>query len=194
VITGKTHFISWSFDVKMDGSCVDRHTDMTTSNHMGPQPPNAPAPMGNIATMGAGMVATQKCPPHKWSRLKDDNTADDRITELENDKGNAGSAYNACLAKKFKGQGKKVDVSLRFKCDDCGEYQECDMLVDGELKEVKAGNQGAKKKQTLNYLDISRELFGGAPVTVFCQSAAKAAKEKPHVEKWGAKVEHKDCP
>jgi len=34
VITGKTHFKMWSMDVKVEGENVDRHLDITTSNHM----------------------------------------------------------------------------------------------------------------------------------------------------------------
>jgi len=33
VITGKTYFVAWSMDVKFEGQNVDRHTDLTTSNH-----------------------------------------------------------------------------------------------------------------------------------------------------------------
>lgn len=36
VITGKTYFTSWSFDVKFEGQNVDRHLDITTSNHASP--------------------------------------------------------------------------------------------------------------------------------------------------------------
>lgn len=32
-ITGKTYFVGWSMDVKFEGQNVDRHTDLTTSNH-----------------------------------------------------------------------------------------------------------------------------------------------------------------
>src|SRR6267142_1927326 len=42
VITGKTYFIMWSMDVKIEGQNVDRHDDLTTSNHaspMGATPP-----------------------------------------------------------------------------------------------------------------------------------------------------------
>jgi hypothetical protein len=35
-ITGKTYFIAWSMDVKFEGKNVDRHMDLTTSNHMSP--------------------------------------------------------------------------------------------------------------------------------------------------------------
>src|SRR5215468_6730558 len=33
VITGKTYFVAWSMDVKFEGQNVDRHIDLTTSNH-----------------------------------------------------------------------------------------------------------------------------------------------------------------
>jgi Domain of unknown function (DUF4150) len=33
VITGKTYFVAWSMDVKFEDQNVDRHTDVTTSNH-----------------------------------------------------------------------------------------------------------------------------------------------------------------
>lgn len=35
-ITGKTYFVTWSMDVKFEGQNVDRHMDMTTSNHASP--------------------------------------------------------------------------------------------------------------------------------------------------------------
>jgi len=189
-ITGKTYFVAWSMDVQFEGQNVDRHTDLTTSNHASPTA-NAPAPM----PAQGGAASATKCPPHSWKRLADKDTTEDRIKDLETKgaAGDVGSAYNACVARKYQAQGKKVDVSLRFKCD-CGEYQEADLEVDGQLKETKAGNQGAKKKQTLNYIDVSKALFSGAPVQVLCQSATKAASEAPHVGKWGAEVIHEACP
>src|SRR5438445_1594289 len=41
VITGKTYFVAWSMDVQFEGQNVDRHTDMTTSNHASPMPNEA---------------------------------------------------------------------------------------------------------------------------------------------------------
>lgn len=40
-ITGKVYFAAWSMDVKVEGLNVDRHLDLTTSNHMS-QPGNTP--------------------------------------------------------------------------------------------------------------------------------------------------------
>src|SRR5262249_25725247 len=48
VITGKTYFVAWSMDVKFEGANVDRHTDLTTSNHACP-PAGDPTPNPNAA-------------------------------------------------------------------------------------------------------------------------------------------------
>lgn len=50
VITGKTYFVAWSMDVKFEGENVDRHIDLTTSNHASPMA-NAQVPMVNTAAM-----------------------------------------------------------------------------------------------------------------------------------------------
>jgi len=47
VITGKTYFVAWSMDVKFEDQNVDRHTDVTTSNHACPA--NAAVPNLNAA-------------------------------------------------------------------------------------------------------------------------------------------------
>jgi hypothetical protein len=61
VITGKTYFVAWSMDVKIEGQNVDRHTDLTTSNHASPMA-NASVPMLNAAFMApSGDVQAGKC-------------------------------------------------------------------------------------------------------------------------------------
>jgi len=57
-ITGKTHFVMWSMDVKYEGDNVDRHIDITTSNHQGQQPPQTP-PMANMGMMAPPPGGTQ---------------------------------------------------------------------------------------------------------------------------------------
>jgi len=52
-ITGKTFFVAWSMDVKFEGMNVDRHIDMTTSNHMSP-----PGGTGPGVAMGSASTAT----------------------------------------------------------------------------------------------------------------------------------------
>jgi len=178
-------WILYSFDVKIEGKNACRLSDKMMMNH------------GNTACLsGEGkqdsIEGTKVCPPHSWIRLSDDDSTEDRIQKLESST-QSGDVYNACVARKYQALGKNVDVSARFKCD-CGAFQEVDMIVDGKLCETKGGNQGAKKKQTLNYIGISDQLFGGAVVTIIMESAAKTTKETPHVEKWGAKTKHESCP
>src|SRR5262249_18891838 len=48
VITGKTYFVAWSMDVLIEGQNVDRHTDLTTSNHACP-PAGAAVPNVNAS-------------------------------------------------------------------------------------------------------------------------------------------------
>lgn len=52
-ITGKTYFVTWSMDVKFEGQNVDRHMDMTTSNHASPMA-NTFIINANSAKMGLG--------------------------------------------------------------------------------------------------------------------------------------------
>jgi hypothetical protein len=63
VITGKTYFVSWSMDVLFEGQNVDRHTDMTTSNHASPMA-NAQVPMVNFASMEFAVALAEQgvCP------------------------------------------------------------------------------------------------------------------------------------
>lgn len=58
VITGKTYFVAWSMDVKFEGQNVDRHTDLTTSNHASPMA-NASVPMINASEMAAAGPAEE---------------------------------------------------------------------------------------------------------------------------------------
>jgi hypothetical protein len=53
VITGKTYFTAWSMDVKFEGQNVDRHIDITTSNHAS-MPPGCPTPNPNLDAMAFG--------------------------------------------------------------------------------------------------------------------------------------------
>jgi hypothetical protein len=64
VITGKTYFIAWSSDVQFEGENVDRHLDMTTSNHSAAQP-GSPPPMPNCSSQTLVDI-----PPVKFLRGK----------------------------------------------------------------------------------------------------------------------------
>jgi hypothetical protein len=139
------------------------------------------------------LLPEEKCPPHVWEPLQADETTEERLQKLEKSK-QSGDRYHACLARKFQNQGKNVEISIRFKCSECGEYQEVDLIVAGTLVETKSGNQTAGKRQTLNYVDISRELFNNSPVKIYYQSAARAIRDAPHVARWGAEAVHEPCP
>jgi Toxin PAAR-like domain len=58
VITGKTYFVAWSMDVKFEGKNVDRHIDLTTSNHASPMA-NASVPNPNSEAL-------------EWGKLEDE--------------------------------------------------------------------------------------------------------------------------
>lgn len=83
VITGKTYFVAWSMDVKFEGENVDRHTDLTTSNHASPMA-NEAAPNPNAARAAGGQQLSLLCeccnlyPPHSAAQARGE-----AITEAE---------------------------------------------------------------------------------------------------------------
>jgi hypothetical protein len=60
VITGKTYFNAWSMDVKFEGANVDRHLDLTTSNHA--SYPGSTGPLPAMETLALERIAENKCP------------------------------------------------------------------------------------------------------------------------------------
>lgn len=64
VITGKTYFVAWSMDVKFEGYNVDRHLDLTTSNHASPNA-NEAAPIPEAEGMSKG---EDECPHENIKR------------------------------------------------------------------------------------------------------------------------------
>lgn len=74
VITGKTYFTAWSMDVKFDGANVDRHIDLTTSNHASPA--GNSMIMANLSQMAQSRIKDDKCPccggtPHSDAQKQD---------------------------------------------------------------------------------------------------------------------------
>jgi hypothetical protein len=68
VITGKTYFVAWSMDVKFEDQNVDRHLDLTSSNHasvIGSPPPVVPSK--------GTMTVREYKDSLKWSRHVDPN-------------------------------------------------------------------------------------------------------------------------
>jgi hypothetical protein len=67
-ITGKTYCVAWSMDVKFEDQNVDRHTDLTTSNHASPTAGD-PKPDPTVATKklpppGSKCPCCEQEPPH----------------------------------------------------------------------------------------------------------------------------------
>lgn len=60
VITGKTYFVAWSMDVKFEDQNVDRHTDITTSNHASPM--GNSMTMANLSATAQARIMANKCP------------------------------------------------------------------------------------------------------------------------------------
>jgi hypothetical protein len=71
VITGKTYFAAWSMDVKFEGANVDRHLDLTTSNHAS-YPAGTP-PFPEMEKLALARIAENQCPccgkrRHSWQQ------------------------------------------------------------------------------------------------------------------------------
>ena len=83
VITGKTYFVAWSMDVKFEGKNVDRHIDLTTSNHASPMAnESVPAINSDESTDAlSSPVDENKC-PCCGDRLHDNQKKDDKETRL----------------------------------------------------------------------------------------------------------------
>lgn len=89
-ITGKTYFTMWSMDVKTEGNNVDRHIDITTSNHSGQMPPNEAVPMTNMGMMAPPPAEDKdKCPccgqvpPHENQVDPDTGSQYDTVPEMD---------------------------------------------------------------------------------------------------------------
>ncbi len=69
-ITGKTYFVAWSMDVKFEGANVDRHMDLTTSNH-NPPPGGTPPSSISMGTMSPPEIPEPPgdCNPMQYERL-----------------------------------------------------------------------------------------------------------------------------
>jgi uncharacterized protein DUF4150 len=87
-ITGKTYCLSWSMDIKVEGENVDRHMDMTTSNHMcAPQPPGTPPASMTIGTVKpvipGQLYSDQTCTDADRDTLHQDIENKKKITRVQ---------------------------------------------------------------------------------------------------------------
>ncbi len=123
VITGKTYFVAWSMDVQFEGQNVDRHTDMTTSNHASPQGNQIlQQNQGGQAGGGAGPKLCECCgnPAHSAAQANGQE-----ITEEE--------FYNPTQT----GPRKK---SVKKSVDPSGFVMQSNPLSDAEKAQVAAAN------------------------------------------------------
>lgn len=82
VITGKTYFVAWSMDVKFEGENVDRHIDLTTSNHASPMAnESVTLPNASSSTMGQQLSLLCECcnqhPPHSAAQARGESLTED---------------------------------------------------------------------------------------------------------------------
>jgi hypothetical protein len=146
VITGKTYFVAWSMDVQFEGQNVDRHIDLTTSNHASPQG-NEGAPIPN------GDKQSEDC-PHK--NIKRDpekgehpinqearkehfqKTVDKREAHIDRMLAKAAAAESAGDAA---GAAMHLDAALEYEKEDgnklAGDRIEAKVAEDENAKEIK---------------------------------------------------------
>jgi Domain of unknown function (DUF4150) len=166
VITGKTYFVAWSMDVLFEGQNVDRHTDMTTSNHASPMA-NAQVPMGNLSKAQPSAPCA-----HVWEVRDpgDTKTADDKKSDLRAT-GNSGDAFEAKAADHNKvSDGKSMSGSdeaskLYQYCTKCGirgsEVDHIQRDSSGKITETvecKSGNCHIKARQMNQALQVSGDI------------------------------------
>lgn len=111
-ITGKTYFVAWSMDVKFEGKNVDRHIDMTTSNH------NSPGTGPTGVSMGASSTATdeEKKACQDAKDKKKEKCESPGVPTLKKGKKKIGSLSN----KKMTEHLTKAEIKARIQgIDDC---------------------------------------------------------------------------
>jgi hypothetical protein len=85
-ITGKVYFVAWSMDVKVEGLNVDRHLDLTTSNHMSPNGNGPPLPEMSRPNLPKSMTKPCKCVYRRGRCAKTPNGAQHKHANRPNAK------------------------------------------------------------------------------------------------------------
>lgn len=174
-INGKTYFVTHSPDVVVEGNCVTRHLDMTTSNH-GSQPPNEAAPWPYLS--GADLPAGYDCGPalaaHPVESYKD---------QEKKCGPNGKGVYNGC-------QSHHVIQNSHFQYprgttikDICPGYSEgeapCIPLTDGPKKEFSHGAVSAMQKADGKVYQDRFKANGSRPSYQQARADAKSQLTKP---------------
>ncbi|HJZ89870.1 MAG TPA: PAAR-like domain-containing protein [Gemmataceae bacterium] len=144
VITGKTYFVAWSMDVKFEGENVDRHMDMTTSNHN-------PKPGGTGPTnMSAGDMSTPEemeppgdCNPQQYERLNGNVAKGKAAVRAANNGSEACREGDSAAELRAKGEAWQQLADARAERDD-----KCFKGGDAGHKKARAmANDNAKRCQ-----------------------------------------------
>jgi len=164
VITGKTYFVAWSMDVKFEGQNVDRHTDITTSNHASPTG-NAGVPMANLSTLAQQRIMADQCPccgnaPH--SKAQADDIAGMKqgkpSTSISEDEWygfqDFTSTKSGVTVKPLNNAQKRGRADIRQKCpkqfaeanSDCGFYYVIDQDEKDDIDRVWKGTPGREAR------------------------------------------------
>lgn len=157
-ITGKTYFVMWSMDVQFEGANVDRHSDLTTSNHASPMA-NGQPPQVQGETQASGGNKSNKC-DHDWEcepiKPKEPQTKAHKVADLKAGK-NAGDPFEAKCVEHNNSQIRTGDdVGCDFRCKKCKGVKEVDHVTrnaDGKITKIVqckadiAGPKGGKGVQ-----------------------------------------------
>jgi hypothetical protein len=135
VITGKTYCVAWSMDVKFEGQNVDRHSDLTTSNHASPIP-NRGAPQAQFAAKAAGEIKECPCCQGPLHDNQKDESGQSLPTQSEEQYYQSQTAYidnkRAGRDAWFKDNPGKEKQLITVKV--CGESREVERAVDMETQ------------------------------------------------------------
>jgi hypothetical protein len=138
VITGKTYCAAWSMDVQFEGQNVDRHTDLTTSNHASPTTNGATGP---TVSKSAKPPPGAKCPccnkdvhANQWD--PDTGEVYKEVDEME--------FYKEGLA--FRQQGVSPEAIAQFKADTAGKLspEQQEALIDTHKEYLKNSENAYK--------------------------------------------------
>lgn len=118
-ITGKTFFVAWSMDVKFEGENVDRHTDLTTSNHAsqpGSTPPNGNLSKGKTVRVSCPHDEIIRTPPKNETPSKEGRRRLEKQRQIVSDQQSLRSYLNRavrCEQQAMSGIGKAVGQRAR---------------------------------------------------------------------------------
>ena len=187
-ITGKVYFAAWSMDVKVEGLNVDRHLDLTTSNHM--------SPGSNTATIqemeNADKPVKKECdPPCPYDRDKCPQTPTTDQTALVNKKG-AKCWRRGCLTPTAGPFIADHQPSLSDKWAQnggCNDARFCEKATSTRYHRLKSRCPACFHSA---YGNVGKKSASGKDLNEGLMEAGKSRKhKKKHEEQFGVKIKPK---